>query len=158
MKKGLLILSGLAVIITAALFSFNTSSPVYEYQIITTVESIIPMGLGRSRIIMEQEDVDPSMFATQRTDGKTSGQGKVSRDDLKLEKFEETKLLNFYSAVGINFQNIASNDAIIGAKLTQLNAEGWELAFVSSGVESDAGKEDGRGIFVTRYAFKRLKN
>lgn len=34
---------------------------------------------------------------------------------------------------------------------------GWELGFVTSGVESDAGKGDGHGIFITRYIFKRLK-
>lgn len=36
-------------------------------------------------------------------------------------------------------------------------AEGWELAFVSSAVESDAGKDDAQGIFITRYIFKRNK-
>ena len=66
-------------------------------------------------------------------------------------------MLNFFSPIGINFQNIASNDAIIGAKLTEMAAEGWELAFVVSGVESDGGKEDGQGIYVTRYIFKRTK-
>lgn len=156
MKKGLLFLTGMALVATAILFSFNTSTPKYEYQMFTTIESIIPMGIGRSRIIMSQEQVDPSVFATLRTDGKSSGQGKVKRDDLKIEKFEETKLLNFYSAVGINFQNIASNDAIISAKLTQMTYEGWELVNIASGVESDAGKEDGQGIFITRYTFKRL--
>jgi hypothetical protein len=40
-----------------------------------------------------------------------------------------------------------------------LTSEGWELAFVTSGVESDAGTNDGQGIFITRYIFKRpLKN
>ena len=33
---------------------------------------------------------------------------------------KETKLLNFYSLVGINFQNIASNDAVIGAKINEM--------------------------------------
>jgi len=36
--------------------------------------------------------------------------------------------------------------------------EGWKLAFVASGVESDAGKGDGTGIFITRFIFKRLKS
>lgn len=156
MKNGLLIIVGLAMISTTILFSFNTSSPKYEFQIITTVESIIPMGLGRSRILMENEDIDPAMFATDRVDGKTSKQGKVKRNDLKIENFEETKLLNFYSAAGINFQNIASNDAIVAAKITQMSAEGWELITVVSGVESDAGKEDGQGIYVTRFFLKKL--
>ncbi len=34
-------------------------------------------------------------------------------------------------------------------------AEGWELAFVTSAVESDSGKGDGSGIFITRYIFKK---
>ena len=158
MKKGLLLLVGIAIVATSAIFTFgfNTSTPKYEFQMVTTIESIIPAGLGRSRIIMENEDVDPSQFATNRTDGKTSKMGKVKRSQLKVENFEETKLLNFYSMVGIQFQNIASNDAIIAAKLTQMSAEGWELVNVAAGVESDAGKEDGQGIFITRYTFKRL--
>ena len=35
--------------------------------------------------------------------------------------------------------------------------DGWELAFVTSAVESDSGKDDGQGIFITRYIFKRTK-
>ena len=67
----------------------------------------------------------------------------------------KNKLLNFYSAVGINFQNIASNDAVVSSKLTELGKEGWSLVFVTSGVESDSGDKDGNGIFITRYIFKR---
>ena len=53
---------------------------------------------------------------------------------------------------------ISSNDAITSSKLNRLAAEGWLLAHVVSGVESDAGKEDGNGIFITRYIFsKRIK-
>jgi hypothetical protein len=33
--------------------------------------------------------------------------------------------------------------------------EGWTLAFVTSGVESDAGTADGQGIFITRMFFTR---
>lgn len=76
----------------------------------------------------------------------------------KIDEIDETKLLNFFSISGINFQNIASNDAIVEAKLTAIGEEGWELAFVVSGVESDAGKDDGQGIYITRYIFKRLKD
>ena len=149
-------IAGIAVVLTTVLVGFNTEQPKYEYRFMTTIESIIPMGLGRSRIIIENEEIDPSVFTTERTDGHTSEQGKVRRSSLKANQFEETKLLNFYSAVGINFQNIASNDAIISAKLTQLGAQGWELMHVASSVESDAGKDDGQGIFITRYTFKKL--
>ena len=57
--------------------------------------------------------------------------------------------------VGINFQNIASNDALISDKLNQLAAQGWDLKFVTSGVESDAGDKDKQGIFITRFIFTK---
>ncbi|MDA0309130.1 MAG: hypothetical protein O3C46_00255 [Bacteroidetes bacterium] len=129
----------------------------YEFKVLTAIESIVPMGIGRSRLIEQNENVDASQFTTARTDGKKSGQGKVERGELKIDNFNETKLLNFYSAVGINFQNIASNDALMSSKLTQMAAEGWDLAFVLSGVESKGGKDDSDGIFITRFVFKRVK-
>lgn len=126
-----------------------------EYKVVTTVESIVPLGIGRSRMLDAKEPADYKALTTARTDGKKSAQNDVKRDDVKIENFEETKLLNFYSAVGINFQNIASNDAVVSSKLTEMAKEGWELVFVTSGVESDAGDKDGEGIFITRYVFKK---
>jgi hypothetical protein len=72
-----------------------------------------------------------------------------------VKNFEETKLLNFYNIGGIRFQNIAANDALISSKINAMVADGWELAFVTSAVESDSGKDDGQGIFITRYIFKK---
>jgi hypothetical protein len=126
-----------------------------QYKVVTVVESIIPMGLGRSRMIETKTDLEAKNFTTERTKGNDSKQGDVDRGDLKADAFAETKLLNFFSAGGINFQNIASNDALITSKLNDLAAEGWQLAFVSSAVESNAGKDDGEGIFITRYVFKK---
>lgn len=131
------------------------STTAQEFKVITTVESIVPMGMGRSRIIDNKQAMDYKQFTTERTEGKDSDQDKVSRADAKVDNLEETKLLNFYSGLGINFQNIASNDALISSKLTEMAKEGWELMFVTSGVESDAGKDDGKGIFVTRFIFKK---
>lgn len=127
----------------------------WQYKVITSVESIIPGGIGRSRLIENNESVNVNNLTTERTDGRKSRQGEVSRSEVKVDNMYETKLLNFYSLVGINFQNIASNDATIQAKLNQLADEGWELHSVTSGVESDAGKDDNQGIFITRYIFKR---
>ena len=103
-----------------------------RYKVVTVVESIVPAGIGRSRIIETNEAVPIAQYTTQRTDGRTSGQGDIDRSDLKISNFYETKLLNFFSMGGINFQNIASNDALISAKLDQLTTEGWELAFVTA--------------------------
>lgn len=126
-----------------------------EFKVVTIVESIVPMGLGRSRIIDSQTQVDASLFTTQRTDGKTSAQKEIDREDIKVDELEETKLLNFFSAAGINFQNIASNDAVIASKINSMLMQGWKLAFVTSGVESNAGTEDGQGIFITRLFFSK---
>lgn len=124
-----------------------------EMKVITIVESIVPMGIGRSRMVEATTPVDYNLFTTERTGGKDSKQGDVKRKDAKIDAFKETKLLNFYSGVGINFQNVASNDALISSKINEMLAEGWMLQFVTSGVESDAGKNDGKGIFITRLYF-----
>lgn len=142
--------------ISVLLFTSLAFSQQVEYKVVTSVESIVPMGLGRSRIIESQQSVSTEDLTTTRTDGKKSDQGSVNRKDAKIDNFAETKLLNFYSATGINFQNIASNDAMITDKINKLVSAGWELTFVISGVESDAGNGDGAGIFITRYFFKRI--
>lgn len=144
---------------TVCIFALLPEQSMYaqtaEYKVITIVESIVPMGLGRSRLIETQTNVNAADFTTERTDGKDSKQGKIDRSDAKVDAFAETKLLNFYSGVGINFQNIASNDAIITSKINELSKQGWKLAFVTSGVESDAGGDDGKGIFITRMIFSK---
>ncbi len=126
-----------------------------EYRVITTVESIVPGGIGRSRMTEPKESADYKSLTTSRTQGNKSDQGDIKREDIKIEAFDETKLLNFYSLAGINFQNIASNDAVITSKITEMAKEGWQLLFITSGVESDAGKGDGTGIFITRFIFKK---
>ena len=78
----------------------------YEYQQITAVESVVPGGLGRSRLI---------------TTGKDGS-------------MEEIKLENFFSLVGINFGNIKENDRVIAAKIEERVNEGWELMSVTPGV------------------------
>jgi hypothetical protein len=99
--------------------------------------------------------VDTEQFRTSRTDGKKSEQKSISRSELKVENFDEAKLLNFFSAGGINFQNIASNDAMIGARIMELESEGYKLIYVTSAVESHSGSDDSTGIFITRMFFKR---
>ena len=79
----------------------------------------------------------------------------MKRKDLKIDEITETKILNFYSLTGINFQNIASNDAMIAAKMNELGKDGWKLMFVTSGVESNAGAQDNEGIFITRMIFSK---
>ncbi len=109
------------------LFMFMVAiSQAQEYMQITAIESVIPGGFGRSRLIATKPD------------------GQI--DELPLE--------NFFSMVGINFGNIRGNDKIITTKLNELAKQGWSLVGVTSGVYS--GSENrAAGIFITRYVLRR---
>ena len=125
-----------------------------QFKVITSVESIVSSGLGRSRLISANEDKDYKEYTSTQTEDDNT-RNKADRGDIRVKDFDETKLLNFYNIAGIRFQNIAANDALISSKLSTMAQEGWELAFVTSAVESDGGKGDGQGIFITRYIFKK---
>ncbi|MEY2923956.1 MAG: hypothetical protein RLZZ337_496 [Bacteroidota bacterium] len=98
----------LAAIIGTMLFSSFTSSKsaVTEYKTITTIESLIPMGLGRSRMLISDKD------------------GTTEKD-----------MQNFFSGVGINFKNIGTNSELINQTLNYYAEEGWELESTSTGVQ-----------------------
>ncbi|MDC6365820.1 MULTISPECIES: hypothetical protein [Flavobacteriaceae] len=125
-----------------------------EFKVVTSVESIVPNGLGRSRIINALEDKDYREYTSVQTE-EDNTRNKSKRADIRVKNFEETKLLNFFNLGGIRFQNIAANDALITSMLNDMSSQGWELVFVSSAVESEGGKGDGQGIFITRYIFKK---
>ena len=76
--------------VAAALFLGYSFRPVpqpatFTYRQFSTIESVVPGGLGRSRMIIS--------------------------DDASQEVGKD--LLNFYSLTGINFKNVASNDRLI---------------------------------------------
>jgi len=127
------LLVGAALVGTLFLgYSFRPepSSERYTYRQFSTIESIVPGGLGRSRIILS---------------------------DANAQAIEKD-LLNFYSMVGINFKNIANNDRLIVETINNYITEGWELHTVTTGVQSPAGGPDGgsgNGIFITRYLFRK---
>jgi hypothetical protein len=125
-----------------------------QFKVVTCVESIVPNGLGRSRIINALEEKDYKEYTSVQTEDDNT-RNKSDRSDIRVKNFEETKLLNFYNIGGIRFQNIAANDALISSMMNTMVAEGWELAFVTSAVESESGKDDGQGIFITRFIFKK---
>jgi hypothetical protein len=156
MKKPILFCLLLTAIVFSTQAQDNVPISFNEWKIVTVVESIVPMGVGRSRMIENMSEVNTDQFRTTRTDGKTSSQREVSRSELKVNNFDEAKLLNFFSGTGINFQNIASNDAMIGARIMELESEGYSLIHVTSGVESHAGGNDGTGLFITRMFFRKI--
>ncbi len=150
-----------AAIISAFLVAFLTSFETkaqkgYEFTSFTVIESIIPSGIGRSRIIHALEPRDYKEFTSVRTEDDNT-RNKSDRDEIRVKNFAETKILNFFNMGGIRFQNIAANDAVVNSKVNAMMEEGWDLMTIVAGVESDAGEKDGNGIFITRFYFKRPK-
>ncbi|UJH68234.1 hypothetical protein [Allomuricauda sp. SCSIO 65647] len=140
----------IALFTLAATFEINAQ----QYKVITSVESIVPNGLGRSRIVNALEEKDYKEYTSVQTE-EDNTRNKSKRGEIRIKNFEETKLLNFYNLGGIRFQNIAANDALITSMINTMIADGWSLEFVVSAVESEGGKGDGKGIFITRYIFKK---
>lgn len=152
---------GISVVaLGAVLFAFTSNSPApppaYEFTGFTVVESIVPNGMGRSRMIYALESRDYKEFTTVRTEEENE-RNKSDREEIRVKNFEETKLLNFFNIGGIRFQNIAANDAIVINKVNTMLAEGWEIVNIVAGVESVGSKDDDNGIYVTRFYFKRAK-
>jgi len=131
MKRVIYVLSLLVIILSLGLvYAFQNPAPepqekVLWYQV-TVIESVVPGGLGRSRMICQDQH----------------------------GKMEETKLQNFFSMAGINFGNIRENDQQITNKISDLSNEGWNLYDVTSGVYS-GNDNNGNGIFITRYLFNK---
>src|SRR4051812_25792932 len=96
MKKSLLIL-----LIGAVLWQADVKAQSQEskYVQITTVESVVAAGIGRSRMIVTKEDGSQ----------------------------EEKDLENLFSISGINFKNIKSNETIILQTLKSFTDNGWKL-------------------------------
>lgn len=120
---------------TMGIFSFKSApdqvaSTGYIYKQITAVESVVPGGLGRSRLLT------------------TDDAGQMMEKELK----------NFYSMVGINFDNIANNDRVIVDRINDYSAQGWEIVSVSTATnqQSSNGSSSG-GIFITRYLLRKAK-
>lgn len=158
MNLNLKLTFGLLGAFVLSLFSMNEvkAQKGYEFTSFTVVESIVPSGLGRSRIIHALENRDYKAFTTVRSEDDNS-RNKSDRDEIRVKNFEETKILNFFNLGGIRFQNIAANDAVVNSKVNTMLEEGWELVTITAGVESNAGKDDGEGIYITRFYFKRKK-
>jgi hypothetical protein len=132
MKK-ILLIAGLSLATTVAALAQQATAPTpvrWEYKQISTIESVVPGGLGRSRMLTTDDN----------------GQN--------LEK----ELKNFYSMVGINFENISNNDRVIVGRINELAQDGWELFQVTSGsnMQMSQGSSSG-GLFITRYIFRRTK-
>lgn len=161
MKKLNIITLLIAIVsVTGLLLSFTnaqkSADATYEFTSFTVVESIVPSGIGRSRIINALETRDYKEFSSIQTEDDNS-RNKADRSEIRVKNFEETKLLNLYNMGGIRFQNIAANDALINSKVTAMLNEGWEIINIVSGIESVGSADDANGIYLTRFYFKKAK-
>ena len=92
---------------------------------VTTIESVVGGGAGRSKIIITKEDGSQ----------------------------EERELENLFSMTGINFKNIRSNESAIITTLKSFTDAGWKL--VSTVPLTLSPSQGGAGIFMTRYLFSK---
>ncbi len=97
-----------------------------QYMQITTVESVVAGGLGRSKMIVSNPDGSQ----------------------------KESSLENLFSMAGINFKNIRENENAILSTLKSYTDEGWTLDKVTS-LTLSPGDNGGNGIFMTRYLLSK---
>ena len=48
---------------------------------------------------------------------------------------------------------LRNGQLLVATKINDVVKEGWSIAYITSGVESDSGKDDGKGIFITTIFF-----
>ena len=125
------------VILLVAVFSISNAlkaqdiKPAAEkqYMQLTTVESVLSGGIGRSKMIITNPD------------------GSQKESDLE----------NLFSLVGINFKNIKQNEDKLLKTLKEYTGAGWKLDQVTSLTLSQNDTGAG-GIFMTRYLLSKTEN
>jgi hypothetical protein len=126
MKKIYLLLS-IAIAFTSAVYAQDIKTePSKKFMQITTVESVLAGGLGRSKMIITNAD------GTQW----------------------DTDLENLFSMVGINFKNIKENEDKVIRTLKDYTNDGWKVEHITSLTLSQNDNGAG-GIFMTRYLLSK---
>lgn len=121
MKKSILLL---ALLVTAFLTVFSQETP-QRFMQITTIESVVGGGFGRSKMIITKEDGSQ----------------------------EERDMENLFSMTGMNMKNIKSNESNIIQVLKSYTDDGWKLLQAIPLTLSPS--QNGTGIFMTRYLLTR---
>lgn len=104
----------------------ETKPATKQYMQITTIESVVAGGLGRSKMLI----TDPS------------------------GKQKEVSLENLFSMAGINFKNIKENENTILSTLKDFTDSGWKLDHTTS-LTLSPSESGGNGIFMTRYLLSK---
>lgn len=97
-----------------------------QFMQVTSVESVLSGGLGRSKMIVTNPD------------------GSQKESDME----------NLFSMVGINFKNIKQNEDKLVSTLKYYTDSGWKIEHVTSLTLSQTESGNG-GIFMTRYLLSK---
>ena len=118
----------LTLIVVTCFISFTNAQdatekkdPPKKFIQVTTIESVVGGGIGRSKMVITKED------GTQ----------------------EERDMENLFSLTGLNLKNIKSNESDILKTLKTYTDDGWKIEQVTPLTLSPGDK--GSGIFMTRY-------
>lgn len=120
MKKSFLIL------LFFSLISCYSASAQTKFMQITTIESTVEGGIGRSKMIITKEDGSS----------------------------EEKDMNNLFSLLGINFKNIKSNEADVLNVLKSYANDGWKIVSVTPLTISPSPTTT-VGLFMTRYLLSK---
>lgn len=98
-----------------------------QFMQVTSVESVLASGLGRSKLII------------------TNADGTQTDSDLE----------NLFSMVGVNFKNIKKNEDKVIKTLKSYTDNGWKIDHITSLTLSQNDTGAG-GIFMPRYLLSKL--
>ena len=119
-----LLLSAILAVACTSLFAQDSTQ---QFMQITTIESVVTGGLGRSKMIITNADGSQ----------------------------KEQELENLFSMTGINFKNISGNEQQILKTLKTYTDQGWKL--VQATPLSLSPGSSSIGIFMTRYLLAKQK-
>jgi hypothetical protein len=108
-------------LMVAGIFEANAQQKITKMMQVTTIESVVGGGVGRSRVVITKED--------------------GTQDEKDME--------NLFSVMGINFKNIKSNELLILQLIKSYTDTGWKIQSVTPLTLSPGS--GGAGIFMTRY-------
>jgi len=121
MKKTIFVIVIILGFITDNSAQVQKVETVQKFMQITTIESVVGGGFGRSKMVITKEDGSQ----------------------------EERDMENLFSLTGINMKNIKSNESDILRVLKTYTDLGWKILQVIPLTLSPGDK--GAGIFMTRY-------
>jgi hypothetical protein len=127
MKKITLLIVLLASLFVAGNAQEEKPETIQKFMQITTLESVVGGGLGRSKMLITKEDGSQ----------------------------EERDMENLFSLTGINMKNIKNNESDILRVIKTYTDQGWKL--VQTIPLTLSPNQNGNGIFMTRYLFSKTE-